>query len=314
MTLDEAIKELLGEPISNTSQHMFDDFVKTNADFRAKAGLKETIERVETGKCCEWCSRLAGTYPYPEGTPKDVFRRHKRCKCIVTHHSTKGVVQDVHTKGFLSQKSIDELERMKKVGLDDKPIKVAAESGLRTKNSDYAVQWATIKSKEYTERFNVLSKNEKANALAAKRARNLLVDRDTLNSEGLYAISLTTGKNISEITNQYHPFGVVRTQKFDSDVNRAEENGSRVLIIHNHPNGSPPSRVDLNELLLHDNACGLIVGHDGSLYYYTKPSRNISRFEYYVASSKIKGYNGIARTEKTIEELSRQLDFVFKKI
>ncbi|TDP59838.1 hypothetical protein [Aminicella lysinilytica] len=121
MTLDEAIKELLGEPISNTSQHMYDDFVEANAKFRSDSGLQETIERVEMSKCCDWCHALAGTYSYPEGAPEDIFRRHNRCKCIVTHHSAKGV-QDVHTKGFLSQKSIDELERMKKVGLEDKII------------------------------------------------------------------------------------------------------------------------------------------------------------------------------------------------
>ena len=122
-----------------------------------------------------------------------------------------------------------------------------------------------------------LSNNEKANMLAAKRSRNALSHRSGKDTEELYAISLTSGKDISSITNQHIPFGVNRTTKFDDDIARAESNNEKVLIIHNHPRGLPPSIADINELLVHNDAVGITVGHNGSIYYYTKPERTITK-------------------------------------
>ena len=80
--------------------------------------------------------------------------------------------------------------------------------------------------------------------LAAKRSRNALSHRSGKDTEELYAISLTSGKDISSITNQHIPFGVNRTTKFDDDIARTESNNEKVLIIHNHPRGLPPSIAD----------------------------------------------------------------------
>lgn len=75
----------LGEPVVNCSESFFDDFVVTNAKFSYDAGLKSVIERKAEPGCCEWCSRLAGTYDYSELSPgDDVYRRHEYCRCIVT--------------------------------------------------------------------------------------------------------------------------------------------------------------------------------------------------------------------------------------
>lgn len=54
--------------------------MKENAKFRSDAGLKCFINRTTDGKCCEWCSALAGRYVYGEH-PDDIFRRHDNCGC-----------------------------------------------------------------------------------------------------------------------------------------------------------------------------------------------------------------------------------------
>ena len=138
------------------------------------------------------------------------------------------------------------------------------EEALHTKgDSDYGVNWKIVKSKEYTKRFNQLSNNEKANALAAKRARNALRNRDGKNTEEIYAINMTTGKDVSSITNQNYVMGIKRTEKFINDISRAEKNGGKVLLIHNHPSSSVPSLADMNELLSHSNVSGITIGHNG---------------------------------------------------
>lgn len=190
---------------------------------------------------------------------------------------------------------------------------LSAESGLRTKGGgDYGVDFKVVKSKEYAQRFDKLSNNTKANQLAAKRAKNALVNRNGKNTEELYAISLDSGKDVSKITDQYIPFGVNRTQKFDADVERAEQEGNTILLIHNHPKGLPPSVVDLNELINHKKACGITVGHNGSIYYYSKPSRKIEEINVKVAIRKISEYNGTE--EDFIKELSKQFNFTFRKL
>ena len=71
--------DILTAPLENFLLAAVDEFIKENADFHARAGLRPRIVRKATGDCCKWCAALAGTYDYPDKTPSDVFRRHKNC-------------------------------------------------------------------------------------------------------------------------------------------------------------------------------------------------------------------------------------------
>ena len=139
-------------------------------------------------------------------------------------------------------------------------------------------------------------------------------NRDGKKTEEIYAINLSSGKDISHIINQHFDFGIKRTERFNNAIIRAEEKGDKVLFIHNHPRGAVPSLADLNELLMHKNARGITVGHDGSIYLYSKPSRTINTFDLLVATRKVKGYNNIEKDEKILEELAKQFSFEFRKL
>lgn len=90
-----------------------DDFVRENADFQYKAGLSPTIERKTTGKCCAWCSNLAGSYPYEDVKDKgnDVFRRHKNCHCQILYNPRDGSKrrQNVHTRQWTDDGKADRI-------------------------------------------------------------------------------------------------------------------------------------------------------------------------------------------------------------
>lgn len=94
------IAYMLGEPVVNFSQSVVNDAVRENADFQYKAGLSPKIMRTSTGKCCEWCDKLAGIYDYEavSDTGNNVFRRHKYCRCLVEYAPGDGKRQNVHTK------------------------------------------------------------------------------------------------------------------------------------------------------------------------------------------------------------------------
>lgn len=200
-----------------------------------------------------------------------------------------------------------------KVGEQEKML--VSEKSLRTKtNNSLGVNWKEVKTKEYTAKFDKISDNPKANALAAQRSRNCLTNRSGKDTEEIYAINLTKGTDIASITNQNYKFAVRKTEKFIESIRRAEEMGDKVLLIHNHPRGLPPSITDINELLSHNNTSGITVGHDGSVYYYTRPSRKITIFDVRVAYRKAKRYNNNIPDVKGLEILSEMFDFEFRKL
>ena len=106
---------ILDAPVRTFCQSIIDDFVRENAEFQGKSGLKPKIIRKTSGKCCKWCSRLAGTYSYPD-VPKDVYRRHNNCNCTVEYDPGSGKkYQDVWSKTWRYQKDSDRINELKKL-------------------------------------------------------------------------------------------------------------------------------------------------------------------------------------------------------
>ncbi|MGN0243864.1 MAG: phage minor head protein [Lachnospiraceae bacterium] len=286
-----------GMVMAKTWKTMKDERVRPNHRYKTKSGWKNGKQGKYDHQSMEGvCIPIDEEFTLPSGAKtkapgqSGVAGEDINCRCYLSYDLVEASKLKKRTDGF-------------------------AERSLRTKSGgDYGVNWKVVKSKQYTERFSTLSDNDKANKLAAQRARNALINRNGKNTEELYAISLTTGKDVSSITNQHIPFGIKRTDKFNADVERAESNGEKILLIHNHPRGLPPSKEDINELLNHNNASGITVGHDGSIYYYAKPNKIVTEFDYHVAIRKTNVYNKSERAEKTIEELARLHGFEFKRL
>lgn len=93
---DLADKAALSEftaSVENINGSIFTDYIRANAEFRAKAGLQVYVIRTDHGGCCEWCAKLAGKYVYPN-VPKDVWRRHKRCSCEIIYVNERAGAYD----------------------------------------------------------------------------------------------------------------------------------------------------------------------------------------------------------------------------
>ena len=100
---------LLQEPIVNFTQSIVDDSIKANVEFHYDSGLSPQIIRKEGGKCCDWCREVVGIYRYPK-VPKDVYRRHQRCRCTVDYDPKNGKIQDIWSKLWRKQKKQKEAE------------------------------------------------------------------------------------------------------------------------------------------------------------------------------------------------------------
>lgn len=93
---DSTIRRRARAGTETVSKSFHDDYVKTNAKFRSRAGLKCFITRKAVSGCCEWCTAMAGRYAYGE-EPDDIYRRHDNCDCTVTFENGRKR-QDVWSK------------------------------------------------------------------------------------------------------------------------------------------------------------------------------------------------------------------------
>lgn len=125
------VKWILDAPVKTFAQKIVDESVRANAEFHHKAGLKPKIIRKSSGHCCAWCSRMAGTYSYPN-VPKDVYRRHDNCNCTVEYDPGGAKRQDVWSKQWKYEQNPVKIEQRKQ--LSDQTVRRKAEYLVR----DYA--------------------------------------------------------------------------------------------------------------------------------------------------------------------------------
>ena len=111
----------LAEPVRTFSRMAVDDVLKANVDFQGRAGLRPRVVRIAESGCCKWCSALAGTYDYPH-VPKDVYRRHERCRCRVEYDPGEGRRQNVWNKTWTEEPEV--LQSRKELAETPLPNKV----------------------------------------------------------------------------------------------------------------------------------------------------------------------------------------------
>ncbi|MEG0292377.1 MAG: hypothetical protein RR495_06550 [Anaerovoracaceae bacterium] len=157
-----------------------DDAVRINAEFHAKSGIRATVERIATGKPCEYCSKLEGRYTYPD-VPEDVYRRHRSCRCIVSYFPGDGRRQNVHTKKWVDPAELEKIERRKSVGLTDVDIKKRVQAKIakiEKGESDKLIAKDLIKSqrKKISSLVDINNKEVYNKAVSGKRHKGVYVD------------------------------------------------------------------------------------------------------------------------------------------
>lgn len=184
----------------------------------------------------------------------------------------------------------------------------------KVKSGDFAVDWSFVESDSYSDKFTKISSNEKVASAIETRAKWAMNNRDATQTEELYAISLKSGIEISRITNQNNIAAVKRTDSFARLLNEADSKGDRILLIHNHPRGLPPSISDINALYGNKNVVGITVGHNGSIYYYTRPNSIIDYNDWNIAMNHFKRFSEETSIEKALEVLSSKYKFIVLKL
>jgi hypothetical protein len=126
----------------------YDTFVEENVGIRAKAGLTVSITREALGGCCEWCSKLAGTYPYGE-EPKEIYQKHDNCTCMVIAKTDKGYTDIWSKKQYQTKREARE-NRIRELALEQGTTEKHNRLRRMAKNrgNEFSVQ-ADLKDFEY---------------------------------------------------------------------------------------------------------------------------------------------------------------------
>ena len=137
----EDVQWVLDEPVCTFSRMAVDDTLKANVEFQGKAGLRPRVVRTAESRCCKWCAALAGSYDYPH-VPKDVYRRHERCRCRVEYDPGEGRRQNVWNKTWTEdeetrQHRIQKIQDLSTNREDSAKIEARKKYGLVEKSAAY---------------------------------------------------------------------------------------------------------------------------------------------------------------------------------
>lgn len=228
-----------------------------------------------------------------------------RLETFMAEHAEEYNLSYSKTRIDVNKQSID---KSAKNGI----IEVREELPRKIKSGSNTVDWSIVQSEEYSKKYTKLSDDERVSSAIETRAKWALNNRDGKNTEELYAISLKDGREVSRITDQNYDSAVKRTSKFTRELNAADESGEEILLLHNHPRGLPPSISDINALLKNKNVSGITVGHNGSIYRYTRPNKEIPKSDWSIALRRHKKYSDITSMEKALSDLSKEFGFEFE--
>lgn len=113
------MKKSLHNAVSNIAQSFYDGYVEINARAKAKAGVKTIVVRRQLGHCCDWCAKLSGIYDF-NNVPKDIYRRHDNCRCMVTVRTEKGTYKDVWSKEEYKSQRSARTARIKEIEIESR--------------------------------------------------------------------------------------------------------------------------------------------------------------------------------------------------
>ena len=197
----------------------------------------------------------------------------------------------------------------------EKPRERELSGGEFGANLDY------VRSDEF---LNKLEKHPKTSHLSdsiARVSRQMLQHRNGTPYEDYYLLDAETGRVVALSNKARKRKGVVYNEQVRNAFKESPEQS--LVSIHNHPSGYPPSLSDLASLQQRSKnntvKYGLTIGHDGSVYWYTKPIKKIKPIDNYLYRNSVekylrKGYNRVTAQELALTDWSEEYVFDFGKI
>ena len=292
---DETIERRANNGTANITMSFHDDYMRENADFRSNAGLRCYIDRQTNGKCCTWCSNIAGRYDYGN-EPQDVYRRHDNCDCTVTYENgrqrqdvwskrswevpknglkyTKPTVisrsearrlnEEKQNEIFINNPSIDKRKKSDIIELKEiTSLEQAKKRDHKIEITDIAIDKTTHKNiPDLTD-----EQNQKINL--AHRTLLTIAKNDNDSNEVAYLIDLNSDETAKKLGSEHE----VNIFENPIAVSMAGHSNS-LFLTHNHPSTKDFSYSDLGVFLSNDSFKGIsVVSNTGKVHILYKSDR-----------------------------------------
>lgn len=178
-----------------------------------------------------------------------------------------------------------------------------------------------VRSDEFVDKLKSHPKTSHISEPIARVSRQMLQHRNGTPFEDYYLLNADTGRVVALSNKARKRKGVVYNEQVRKAFKDSPEQS--LISIHNHPSGYPPSLSDFASLQQRSKnntvKYGLTIGHDGSVYWYTRPNKRIpkialSKYSHQIEKFKKMGYNEVVAQEKTLEMFSYLFEFEFGRI
>lgn len=133
-------------------------------------------------------------------------------------------------------------------------------------------------STEFKSKFDGITGNPSVDAQIYNCAKRAVVDNLGTKYESMFLIDESTGKIISEITGKRykHEQQINYPAYFRKALDKANKNGTKIIAVHNHPEGFPPSIDDFASANRHKYSKCIVAGANGQVYEYSNKDRRIT--------------------------------------
>ena len=178
-----------------------------------------------------------------------------------------------------------------------------------------------VRSDEFVDKLKNHPKTSHISEPIARVSRQMLQHRNGTPYEDYYLLDEETGRVVALSNKARKKKGVVYNEQVRKAFKDSPEQS--LISIHNHPSGYPPSLSDFASLQQRSKnntvKYGLTIGHDGSVYWYSKPNKRIHKkaeqeYENLIEKMIKLGYTEVKAQEKTLTLFAEKYDFVFERI
>ena len=310
---------------NNVHRLVVSEMAHVAEEANVKAYEENEIEQYEymatlESHTCDICAKLDGQIfkvsERRQGINYPII--HGRCRCTTIPY-IKGLPEVGERWSRDPETGKDKL--VKNVSFNEWKRSIFAERERAASAGNFGANLEYVRSLRFEDKLHRDPRTAKISDSVAAVARHMLQHRNGTPFEDYYLLDAGTGATIAISNKATVNKGVV----YNSQIKQAFKSGNegQYVSIHNHPSGFPPSLSDVATLALKSKentvGMGLTVGHDGSVYWYTKPAERLpfnanltygKRIQKYVRM----GYNEVKSQELALMDFADEYDFKFGKV
>ena len=164
-------------------------------------------------------------------------------------------------------------------------------------NADY------LRSDEYKAKFYGLTGNRDIDDLAWRLSTSAIEENNGTSFETMFMVDLSNGSYIR--SNERINHGIIYSDDMLKWISDSANGNRRIMAIHNHPLGVPPSLDDFVKATENRYEVAIAVGHNGQVYDYghiSIPSKESIEFAHQLIAELIEGGYDIDRAHREIYE------------